>query len=94
MIGNIEPVTDVEWDVTPLNDIRAEIERLSERRSELMHALSQRHDATLAAEHKQIEEQLSKLWDEQRSVRARLRFGDRDEIIKRARTEERLARAA
>ena len=80
--------------MTPLTDIRAEIERLSERRSELMHELSQRHDAVLAAEHKELEERLARLWDEQRVARARVRFGDRDEIIKRARTEERLARAA
>ena len=40
------------------------------------------------------EERLERLWDEQRMLKARARFGDREEIIKRARHEERLARAA
>ena len=34
------------------------------------------------------------LWAEQRAVRARIRFGERDEIVRRARAEERLERAA
>ena len=42
----------------------------------------------------ELEERLAALWDEQRALKARARFGDRDEIIKRARHEERLARAA
>ena len=36
----------------------------------------------------------TQLWEEQRTVRATLRFGDRDVIIQRARQEERLSRAA
>jgi hypothetical protein len=77
-----------------LSEIRAEIERLSERRAELWHLLSEAHDEDVAAELHALDEQLERLWDEQRAVRARLRFGDRDLIIARARTEERLARAA
>jgi galactokinase/mevalonate kinase-like predicted kinase len=77
-----------------LNEIKAEIERASERRAELWHALSTGHDAEIAAEVKNLEDQIQRLWDEERSLRAQLRFGDRDEIIKRARHEERLARAA
>ena len=38
--------------------------------------------------------QIAELWDEQRAVRASIRFGDRDLIIQRARHEERLSRAA
>ena len=43
---------------------------------------------------KEIDARLDGLWDEHRAVKARLRFGDREKIIKRARTEERLLRAA
>ena len=77
-----------------LEDIREEIDRLSDRRAEVLHELSEGHDATLAAEHQQLDEQLADLWDEQRAVKATIRFGDREVIIQRARHEERLSRAA
>jgi hypothetical protein len=77
-----------------LTQIKVEIERATERRAELWHALSKGHDSEIAAEVKGLEEQIQRLWDEERALRAHLRFGDRDEIIKRARHEERLARAA
>ncbi|MGZ4334909.1 MAG: hypothetical protein ACXVRJ_11650 [Gaiellaceae bacterium] len=77
-----------------LNEIRQEIDEVSERRLRVMRELSQGHDASLAAEHKRLEEQVALLWEEQRHARAMLRFGDRDVIIQRARQEERLSRAA
>jgi hypothetical protein len=77
-----------------IDEIRAELDRSTERRSELWHLLSEGHDAELSAELHELEERISSLWDEQRTLRAQSRFGDRDEIIKRARHEERLARAA
>jgi hypothetical protein len=77
-----------------LNEIRQEIDALSDRRLRVMRELSQGHDASLAAEHARLEEQIAELWDEQRQARANVRFGDRDEIIQRARQEERLSRAA
>jgi hypothetical protein len=77
-----------------LKTIKQEIDHLSERRVEVMRALSQGFDASLAAEHKELEEQIAHLWEEQRNARAMLRFGDRDVIIQRARQEERLSRAA
>ncbi len=77
-----------------LDDIRIEIEELTERRAEVMHELSRGHDADLAAEHQRLEERIAELWDEQRAARAQRRWGDRDLIIKRARAEERLERAA
>lgn len=80
--------------VASLNDIRLEIERLTQRRAELFHALSDGHDPALAREHAELEERIARLWDQQRAARARLRFGDRDGIIRRARLEERLERAA
>ncbi len=77
-----------------LTEIRTEIDTLSERRLLVMRALAQGFDATLAAEHRELEEQIAQLWEEQRHARAMLRFGDRDAIIQRARQEERLSRAA
>ena len=75
-------------------DIKHEIERLSEQRAGLLHRLSEAHDAVLAAEHKHLDERIAKLWDEHRAARARARWGERDAIIRRARAEERLERAA
>src|SRR3954463_10668712 len=77
-----------------LTEIKAEIERATERRAELWHVLSHGHDSEAAAEVKELEDRIQGLWEEGRILRAHLRFGDRDEIIKRARHEERLPRAA
>jgi hypothetical protein len=77
-----------------LTQIHDEIEQVSERRTELWHALSEGHDPALAAELKQLSEHLDALWDQERSVKAALRFGDRTHIVARARVEERLERAA
>ena len=76
------------------DDIRTEIEELTEQRAELLHELAAGHDAALAAEHQRLEERIAELWDEHRMARAQRRWGDRDLIIKRARAEERLERAA
>ena len=76
------------------DDIRIEIEQLTERRAEVMHELSRGHDVVLAQEHQELEQRIAELWDEQRAARAQRRWGDRDDIIKRARAEERLERAA
>ena len=80
--------------MTTLDQIHAEIDSATERRAELWHLLSEGHDPALAAELHELEERLARLWDDHRSLKARAHFGDRDEIIKRARHEERLARAA
>ena len=77
-----------------LNQIHDEIERVSERRTELWNDLSHGHDAEVAAEIKRIDARLTKLWDDHRTLKAALRFGDRDNIVARARVEERLERAA
>jgi hypothetical protein len=80
--------------VRHIDEIRTEIEELSERREELWHRLSEGHDVAVAAEVRRLDERLNVLWDEQRVTRARLRFGDPANILKRARLEERLERAA
>ena len=77
-----------------LTEIKAELERATERRAELLHLLSEGFDPVLAAEHTRLERRIAELWDERRAARARLRFGERDRIIARARAEERLSRAA
>ena len=77
-----------------IEEIRADIESASEHRTELYRALSRGHDPELAAELKDVSTRIEDLWDEQRAVRAELRFGPRENIRKRARAEERLERAA
>ena len=75
-------------------DIHTEIERLSEQRTELWNLLSRGRTESVVAEIKEIDERLQALWDEHRAERARIRFGEREEIVRRARAEERLERAA
>jgi hypothetical protein len=77
-----------------LTEIRAEIERASEERADLLHRLSEGHDVVLAAELRKLDARIAALWDERRMARAQARHGDRDAIIRRARLEERIDRAA
>ncbi len=77
-----------------LSEIHDEIERLSEQRTQLWHALSYEYDPEVRTRIRALDAELDRLWDEHRSLRARLRFGDRDSIVARARVEERLERAA
>jgi hypothetical protein len=77
-----------------VNEIHTEIEQTSERRAELWHILSQGHNPEAAEELRSLSERLEQLWDEERTLKAELRFGNRDHIVARARVEERLERAA
>ena len=43
---------------------------------------------------KRLDGRLQELWEAHRAERARIRFGEREDIVKRARAEERLERAA
>lgn len=74
--------------------IHAEIDEISELRTELWKRLSLGRNPELVAEIKEIDAKLDSLWDAQRAERARIRFGERENIVKRARAEERLERAA
>ena len=74
--------------------IHHEIDELSERRAELWRILGEGHDAAASAELKHVQTRLDELWAEHRALRARVRFGDRERIVARARAEERLERAA
>jgi len=86
-------VTHVSANVTP-NQIHLEIERLSEERQELWQRLSQGLDSTVKDEIKDLDARLQELWQALRMEKARLRFGEREEIVRKARAEERLERAA
>ena len=77
-----------------LEQIHQEIDRASERRIELYIQLSQGHDPATAAELRALDKRLEELWGQHRALRAKLRFGDPEHIVKRARLEERLERAA
>ena len=74
--------------------IHDEIEQLSETRQELWKRLSEGLDPTVAGEIKELDGKLQDLWQTLRLEKARLRFGEREEIVRRARAEERLERAA
>jgi hypothetical protein len=76
------------------NQIHAEIESLSAERQELWQTLSTGLDPSVKTEIKSIDDRLQELWHLLRLEKARLRFGERDEIVRRARAEERLERAA
>jgi hypothetical protein len=75
-------------------DIHDEIDRLSEQRTVLWNQLSHGREEAVVQAIKELEERLQRLWDEHRAERARIRFGEREEIVRRARAEERLERAA
>lgn len=76
------------------NQIHDEIEQLSETRQELWHQLSDGLDPAVKEEIKELDARLEELWQALRMEKARLRFGEREEIVRRARAEERLERAA
>jgi hypothetical protein len=79
--------------VTP-NQIHTEIELLSEERQVLWQQLSEGLDTSVKGQIKELDERLQTLWQSLRIEKARLVFGEREEIVRRARAEERLERAA
>jgi hypothetical protein len=79
--------------VTP-NQLHTEIEQLSEERQELWQRLSEGLDTSVQGQIKDLDARLQELWQALRTEKARLRFGEREEIVRRARAEERLERAA
>jgi hypothetical protein len=93
-LGNVKSPEVVATGMTTIEQIHAEIDELSERRAELWHRLSEGRDPDSAEELKDVEARLEALWSAHRAERARIRFGEREDIVKRARAEERLERAA
>jgi len=90
MRGAVDPFPD---SVTP-DQIHNEIEHVSAERHELWQRLADGLDSTIKSEIKDLDVRLQELWQELRMEKARLRFGEREEIVRRARAEERLERAA
>ena len=80
--------------MTTLETIHAEIDELSVLRANLWHDLPGRRDPSVAQQLKALDARLEGLWHQHRAERARIRFGEREEIVRRARAEERLERAA
>jgi hypothetical protein len=80
--------------MNPIATIHEEIDEVSERRAELWHRLSDGRNPEVVEQIKTLDEKLGTLWDEHRAIRARILFGEREQIVKRARAEERLERAA
>ncbi len=79
--------------MTP-DQIHDEIERIAEDRQELWHQLAVAADPAVKEEIKALDTRLQELWQTLRMEKARLRFGEREDIVRRARAEERLERAA
>jgi len=77
-----------------ITSIHEEINELSERRAALWNGLSNGRNPELVQQIKELDAKLEALWNEHRAVRSLIRFGEREQIVKRARAEERLERAA
>jgi hypothetical protein len=92
-MGNVASRRIVYDDVTP-NQLHIQIEQLSEERQELWQRLSEGLDTSVQGQIKELDARLQDLWQALRIEKARLRFGEREEIVRRARAEERLERAA
>ena len=89
-----EPVQTFNRHMNAIPRIHDQIEELSERRVTLWNSLSQGRDPEVVEAIKALDAQLEELWEAHRAERARIRFGERDDIVRRARAEERLERAA
>jgi hypothetical protein len=77
-----------------IREVKEEIQILTEHRTELWQQLGEGAGPETRAELAELQAQIASLWDEQRQIRATLRFGDRESILIRARTDERLERSA
>ena len=73
-------------------EVGVEIERLVHRRQVLLRQLAEGHDAVLVGEHRLVEQQLSRLWEQKRMAEAERRYGTHSAILARARHEQSLTR--
>jgi hypothetical protein len=80
--------------MTPLAEISAEIEHAATQRAELLRKLSEHHDRRTVSECADLDDRIAGLWELRRLVRARLLYGNSNEIKQRARHEERILRLA
>ena len=75
-----------------IQHIRKDLDEASERRHVLRESHAGSAPAELAGEGRILDERIAALWAELRSVKAQLRFGPRESIVQRARSEERFTR--
>lgn len=75
-------------------EIRRELDAATARRTEVWESLSEGTDAAKAAEAAALSRRIEALWSELRVAQARARFGPAENIIARARAEDRLDREA
>jgi hypothetical protein len=87
-------MTRVSSGQVPLAVLSTEIDLAARQRAELLRVLCERHDPQIASECADLDDRLAGLWELQRLVRARLRYGEPHEIKRRARVEERILRSA
>ena len=78
--------------MSTLREIQDAIDRACTRRTELRRELAHGRDPAIVDVVHELDEQLAQLWNEHRALKARLRWGDREQIVARARAEERLER--
>jgi len=81
-------------EMTRLQEIRVELEQAIAARAELWEELGEAHDPVKSTEAAHLSERINALWAEARNERARSRFGPSEDIISRARAEDRLEREA
>ena len=77
-----------------ISEIRRELDEASERRADVWEELSQGVNPQKSAEAAALSKRIEELWAESRIARARARFGPSEDIITRARAEDRLDREA
>ena len=80
--------------VRTLDDIHRDLDIASERRTDLWERLSEGYDAEASTEAAALTRRIEDLWAEARVARAHARYGPSNEIITRARAEDRLDREA
>ena len=75
-----------------IQHIRQDLDEATEQRTALRESHIGSESAELAEDARVLDERIAALWAELRSVKAQLRFGPRDSIVQRARSEERFTR--
>ena len=77
-----------------LGELHAEIDALGDKRSRLRQRLAISHDSALVDQVRALDELISSRWEGLREERARIRFGERSAIIRKARIERAMRHAA
>jgi hypothetical protein len=78
--------------VRAIEQIRQELEAAAHERQALRESRIGSDSAAIAAHGHTLDERVAELWAELRRAKAQVRFGPRDRIVRRARSEERFNR--